>query len=151
MFCFVFDRNLSAAAEHQDSVVHDDNSNNEDKNKDDNENFYRFSLTRRSNLVNPKPEVAFALSATRKAWTRRYDWIRGPIPCEEDLEIIIRDPKRKWRTPLFKRIAHRRKIALKKLIGRRLKDLVFANEIIHVPILRGELANEEVGGDIRGG
>ena len=144
MFCFVFDRNLSAAAEHQDSVVHDDNSNNEDKNKDDNENFYCFSLTRRSNLVNPKPEVVFALSATRKAWTRRYDWIRGPIPCEEDLEIVIRDPKRKCHTPLVKRIAHRRKNALKKLTGVRLKDLDFANGMVHMPILKGELANEEV-------
>ena len=135
------------AAEYLDSVVHEDDGNNEDQNdeNDDNDNddgnFCCFSLTRRSNLVNPKPNVVFALSATRKDWTRRFDWIHGPLPCE-DLEIVFRE--RKCRTPILNRIARQRKTALRQLVGGRRKDSVYASTIIHMPITKGDLANEEV-------
>ena len=107
------------------------------------ETFDGFKLTSRSNLVSPKPNAIFALSATRKTWTEKHDWISGSIPCGDNLEIVL-NSKKKRHTPLIQRITYLRTKSRCKLSGQRRRDPLYMNAILHVAVMRGDLANEEV-------
>ena len=104
-----------------------------------------FEITPRSNLKNPHSNALFALSAPLSLWRIRYDWVGGPIPCQ-DLVINYRREKMR-KTPVVQRINYLSKTLRKKWrkVGRKRYDKKYLDVIHHIAIYKGDLLNEEVG------
>ena len=106
-----------------------------------------FEITPRWNLVNPEPDVVFALSAKVSSWLKKnYEWRHEPGWCSE---LVIDYSNPPSHTKLVKRIwCHQRRIrnSLRKWIRDRKTML---ETTYHIPILKGELLNEQVNFDGR--
>ena len=81
-------------------------------------------------------DAKLSISAPKRLWLQRQDWVNGPIPSEEPIQIS----NVKSDTALVRRLVwHQKKIARQK--NCKTKNSV---EIYHVPVLKDELINEKL-------
>ena len=82
-------------------------------------------------------KAILAISAPKRLWLKRTDWEKGSIPWDG---IAIEYGHDKSNTPFVKRMKYYQKQLARKA-GKR--DRI-SREIIHVPIYKGDLKDEQV-------